>query len=50
MQSTTQGATPLGVAATVLDAAALQRLRELDPSGNGAIFTRVLQGLWALMH
>lgn len=43
MQSTTQGAAPLGAAATVLDAAALQRLRELDPSGNGAIFTRVLQ-------
>ncbi len=43
MQSTSQGAAPLGAAATVLDAAALQRLRELDPFGNGAIFTRVLQ-------
>lgn len=50
MQTLFQGAAPPGSAATVLDATALQRLRELDPSGNGAIFTRVMQAYAASLQ
>ncbi len=50
MQTSFQGVARLEVAATVLDAAALQRLRELDPAGNGVIFTRVMQAYLASLQ
>lgn len=50
MQTSTQGAKQFDAVATMLDAAALQRLRELDPSGNGAIFTRVMQAYAASLQ